>query len=99
MTKDRTLGRPEPDLPSFAAEEAAFTRSPYHEDVVQLLGTLNVYLPTYRERLSNESYALIRDNLQVLTECFYNEPLIPEAVEVIYLHLEMISRTLAFKLN
>lgn len=74
-------------------------RSPHHDDVARLLGALNRHLPTYRERLGNESYLLICGNLQVLTECFRNEPLVPEAVEIIYEHLLTLTRMLAFRTN
>ncbi len=97
MEKQRALNQLEPD--PFGVEEAALIRSPYHDDVKRLLDTLNFYLPTYQERLGAETYALIRDNLQVLTECFYGEPLTPEAVEVLHLHLDTLSRMLALKLN
>ena len=74
---------------------AAFT----YDDVARLLGTLDFYLPTYRERLGDEPYALVRGNLQVLTDCFYSEPLVPEALEVIYEHLLTLTRMLAFRVN
>ncbi len=97
MHKDLTAGLEQPDR--LSAEEAAFIRSPYYDDVARLLGTLNFYLPTYRERLGDESYALVRGNLQVLTDCFYSEPLVPEALEVIYEHLLTLTRMLAFRVN
>lgn len=99
MTKDRLPGWPELDPSLVAAEEAAFSRSPYHDDVARLFGTLSVHLPTCRERLGEEFYARVRDNVQVLAACFYGEPLTPAAVEVIHMHLETLSRALAFRLN
>lgn len=88
-------GRPQPD----GSPEEAFGRSPYHDEVRRLLDSLNVHLPAYRERLGAETYALIRDNLGVLTDCFESEPLTPEAVEVIHQHLDTLSRMLVLKAN
>ena len=102
MTKDRTSGPPELSPSPFAAEEAveaAFTRSPHYDDVARLLGTLNLYLPTYEARLGADTYRLVRGNLQVLTDCFYGEALVPEALEVIYEHLLTLTRMLAFRSN
>lgn len=97
MQKDLTSGLGQPD--PLSAAEAAFAKSPYYDDVARLLGTLNIYLPTYEARLGVESYALVRGNLQVLTDCFYSEPLVPEALEVIYEHLLTLTRMLAFRAN
>ena len=96
MTKNRPSDLLE--LDPFGVKEAAFIRSPYYDDVKRLLDTLNRYLPLHEACLESKTYALIRDNLRVLTECFCSEPLTPEAVEV-YLHLDTLSRMLAFKTN
>ena len=97
MRKDPTSDACEPDR--LSAAEAAFTRSPYHDDVARLLGTLNLYLPSCEARLGADTYRLVRGNLQVLTDCFYGEPLVPEALEVIYEHLLTLTRMLAFRTN
>ena len=99
MTKNHASGWLEPDPAPLGLEEAAFDRSPFHDDVERLLGTLNACLPSYESRLGGEAFTLIRDNLQVLTECFYGEPLTSGAVEVIYLHLDTLSRMLTVRLN
>ena len=91
---------PDPLPPArLSAAEAAFTRSPDYDDVARLLGTLNLYLPTYEARLGADTYRLVRSNLQVLTNCFYGEALVPEALEVIYEHLLTLARMLAFRTN
>ena len=69
------------------------------DDVARLLGTLNLYLPTYEARLGADTYRLVRGNLQVLTDCFYGEALVPEALEVIHEHLLTLTRMLAFRSN
>ncbi len=97
MHEDATSGLDLPDR--LSAAEAAFSRSPYYDDVARLLGTLNLYLPTYEARLGTDTYGLVHSNLQVLTNCFYSEPLVPEALEVIYEHLLTLTRMLAFRTN
>ena len=96
MHKDALDSR---QLDRLSAEEAAFTRPPYYDDVARLLTTLNFYLPSYEVRLGADTYGLVCGNLQVLTNCFYSEPLVPEALEVIYEHLLTLTRMLAFKTN
>lgn len=70
-----------------------------HDEVRRLLTELNAYLPLYRERLGDQTYTLVRSNLRVLTECFYNNPLTLEAAELIYDHLTTLAHMLAFRAN
>ncbi len=99
MTKDRVPDLPDLGPSPFAADEAAFTRSPCYDDVARLLGTLNLCLPTYEAHLGADTYGLVRGNLQRLTDCVYSDPLVPEALEVIYEHLLTLARMLAFRTN
>lgn len=95
---NRALGRLEPGAAPGGTEEAAFGGSPY-DDVRRLLETLNASMPTCEARLEAETYTLVRDNLRVLNECVYRNPLTPAALEVVYQHLQTLTRMLAFRAN
>lgn len=89
---DRSLFRPQ-------EMEVDSTQQLYGDGTERMIVDLHMYLPAYQKQLGTRTYTLVRDNLRVLTSCFYSNSLNAEAVEIIHQHLLTLSRMLTLKSN
>ena len=76
--------------------EVALARR-YGDEIKCLLAELWATLPDYRKGTVEKTYRLVRENLEVLTNCFYTNALSVQALGVLRDHLGMLSCTFAYR--
>ena len=71
----------------------------YGDEIQSLIAELYALLPTYRKQTSDKTYGLVRENLEVLTDCFNTNALNVHALGILRDHLWTLSRMLAYRLT
>lgn len=71
----------------------------YNGEIERLLTELWTALPSYRKGAGEKTYHLVRENLEVLTDCFHTNALSVPALGVLRDHLWMLSRLLAYRMT
>ncbi len=71
----------------------------YGAEIQNLIAELHALLPTYRKQTSDKTYRLVRENLEVLTDCFATNALSVHALGVMRDHLWMLSRMFTYRLS
>lgn len=77
--------------------EVALARR-YSSEIEGLLTELWTALPSYRKGAGETNYRLVRDNLEVLTDCFRTNALSVQALGVLRDHLWMLSRMVTYRM-
>ncbi len=69
----------------------------YSSEIQRLLAELWTALPSYRKGTGEKTYRLVRDNLEVLTDCFHTNALSVQALGVLRDHLWILSRMFTYR--
>ncbi len=69
----------------------------YSSEIERLLTELWTDLPGYRKGAGETTYRLVRENLEVLTDCFHTDALNVQALGVLRDHLWMLLRMFAYR--
>ena len=71
----------------------------YGDEIQSLIAELYALLPTYRKQTSDKTYHLVRENLEVLTDCFNTNALNVHALGLLRDHLWTLSRMFTYRLT
>ena len=71
----------------------------YGDEIQSLIAELYATLPAYRKQTSDKTYRLVRENLEVLTDCFNTNTLNVHALGLLRDHLWTLSRMFTYRLT